>query len=249
MPRAKNNPAFDPDKLEAEVYKTVVELFNSPSNPNHDVSFVAGELQISDLKARKLLITAGERDGKTYYTSPLATRIQTLRAEGKTLKEIEEIMGISHASVVGYLPVSRTIYGMRELSADAIRIKRYRERQMLCTSYTGDVEGMDKAAEEEYLWNVMEKLSGCIFYTCEGEGRTGEKFRYTIAVGEDGIPAGEMIIAGKDISITRDTVMKTYWKVKEKGEPGTDPVGEDKDEASYLYAVLQRLGINQGTVP
>ena len=101
MPRPKNNPDFDPAKLEAEVLKTVVDLFKFPSNPNHDISFIADELQISDLKARKLLITAGERDGHPYYMSPLATRIQGLRREGKTLKEIEEITHLSHASVVG----------------------------------------------------------------------------------------------------------------------------------------------------
>lgn len=62
MPRHKNNLSFDPALLEAEVLKTVVDLFNDLSNQNHDISFIADELQISDLKARKLLITAGVRD-------------------------------------------------------------------------------------------------------------------------------------------------------------------------------------------
>ena len=88
MPRPKNNPTFDPEKLEAEVLKSVVELFNAPDNPNHDISFIADELQISDLKARKLLITAGERDNHIYYSSPLAAQVQKIRAEGKTVKEI-----------------------------------------------------------------------------------------------------------------------------------------------------------------
>ena len=184
MPRHKNNPSFDPALLEAEVLKTVVYLFNDPSNPNHhDISFIADELQISDLKARKLLITAGERDGKVYYTSPLASRIQKLRAEGRSLKEIEEIMGISHASVVGYLPVTRTIYGMRELSADAIRVQRYRERQALCSSFMTDVEGLDRTAEEEYLWNTLAKLSGCVFRTSGRGMRPGLKFKYKITMG------------------------------------------------------------------
>lgn len=139
MPRPKNNPDFDPAKLESEVLKAVVDLFNSPSNPNHDISFIADELQISDLKARKLLITAGERDKKTYYNSHLAAQIQSLRAEGKTIKEIEEIMRLSHGSVIGYLPISRTIYSMRELSADAIRVQRCRQRQKLCADYMNSI--------------------------------------------------------------------------------------------------------------
>ncbi len=47
---------------EKDTGKGFIELFNSKDNPNHDISFIADELQISDLKARKLLITAGERD-------------------------------------------------------------------------------------------------------------------------------------------------------------------------------------------
>ena len=36
MPRHKNNPTFDPAKLEAEVLKTVIELFNSKDRPDPD---------------------------------------------------------------------------------------------------------------------------------------------------------------------------------------------------------------------
>ena len=92
MPRPKNNPGFDPAKLEEEMLKTVVELFNSSSNPNHDISFIAEELQISDLKARKLLITAGVRDGETYYSSPMADQVLRLWKEKKRLTTILNII-------------------------------------------------------------------------------------------------------------------------------------------------------------
>ena len=107
MPRHKNNPTFDPAKLEAEVLKTVIELFNSKDNPNHDISFIADELQIPDLKARKLLITAGERDKHIYYSSPLADQIQTLRAEGRSLKETEEIIHDITKENLSQVPASR----------------------------------------------------------------------------------------------------------------------------------------------
>ena len=107
MPRHKNNPTFDPAKLEAEVLKTDIELFNSKDNPNHDISFIADELQISDLKARKLLITAGERDKHIYYSSPLADQIQTLRAEGRSLKETEEIIHDITKENLSQVPASR----------------------------------------------------------------------------------------------------------------------------------------------
>lgn len=143
MPRPKNNPNFDPAKLEAEVLKAVVDLYLSSSNPNHDVSYVADELGISALKARKLLITADERNGSTYYDSPLATNIKQMKEEGKTVKEIGEIVNLSHGSVIGYLPYSKTVYSMRELSADAIRVQRCRERQKLCEEYMMNIIGMD----------------------------------------------------------------------------------------------------------
>ena len=242
MPRPKNNPSFDPAKLEAEVLKTVVELFNAPDNPNHDVSFIADELQISDLKARKLLITAGERDKRIYYTSPLAVQVQKLRAEGKTLKEIEQIMQISHASVVGYVPISRTIYSMRELSADAIRVQRYRERQRLCAGYIDETIGLDREAEEEFLWSVLVQLAGCIFRTSGRYNKPGVKFTYSISIGKDGKSTGEMKVTRKEKSITRASVMLAYWKVKGKIVPGPKSMG-GVFGASYLYPIFLRLGV------
>lgn len=241
MSRHKNNPSFNPALLEAEVLKIVVDLFNDPSNLNHDINFIADELQISDLKARKLLITAGERDKHIYYSSPLADQVQRLRTEGKTVKEIEQILQISHASVIGYLPISRTIYGMRELSADAIRVQRYRERQALCSSFMTDVEGLDRTAEEEYLWNTLAKLSGCVFRTSGRGLRPGLKFRYKIDTRKDGRIGGEMKVSRKEKSITRASVMLAYWKVKGQVVPGPKAIGGFG--ASYLYPVFLRLGV------
>lgn len=242
MSRPKNNPDFDPAKLEAEVLRAVVDLFIAPSNPNHDISFIADELQISDLKARKLLITAGERYGHTYYTSPLAAQIQALRGVGKTIKEIEEIMHLSHASVVGYIPISRTIYSMRELSADAIRVQRCRQRQKLCATYLQEIEMMNRQEEEDYLWNVLVQLSGCIFRTAGRANRSGLKFTYSIPLGKDGNPTGEMKVNRKEKSITRASVMLAYWKVKGQVVPGPKSMG-GVFGASYLYPIFLRLGV------
>lgn len=242
MPRPKNNPDFDPAKLESEVLKTVVDLYNSSSNPNHDISFIADELQISDLKARKLLITAGERDKHAYYSSPVATQVQSLRAEGKTIKEIEEIMHLSHASVVGYVPISRTIYSMRELSADAIRVQRCRERQRLCAGFMAEAAGMTRSEEEDYLWSVLAQLAGCIFRTTGRNNRPGLKFTYSIPMGKDGKPTGEMKVNRKEKSITRASVMLAYWNVKGKVVPGPKSMGSVFG-ASYLYPIFLRLGV------
>ncbi len=84
MPRKKSNLDYSRDKLEAEILKTVVEVYESENNKSHSVNFVAENLEISTLKARKLLITAGERAGdiKKYYSTELSDAVQRLYYEG-----------------------------------------------------------------------------------------------------------------------------------------------------------------------
>ena len=121
---------FDRDKLEAEILKTVVEVYKSPKNTSKSINFVAETLEFSALKARKLLITAGEREGDLtlYYSTSWSETVQRLYKEGKDIKEIEQKTKLSHASVVGYLPYTKTVYTMKQISVDAERIKRYRNR-------------------------------------------------------------------------------------------------------------------------
>ena len=122
---------FDRDKLEAEILKTDVEVYKSPKNTSKSINFVAETLEFSALKARKLLITAGEREGDAalYYSTGWSETVQRLYKEGKDIKEIERETKLSHASVVGYLPYTKTVYTMKQISVDAERIKRFRERQ------------------------------------------------------------------------------------------------------------------------
>lgn len=145
MSRPKNNPGFDRDKLEAEILKTVVEVFISKENVKKEVSYVAEMLEISALKARKLLITAGERAGDSgaYYTTPIADAVQYMHHSGMSIEEIGEKLALSHASVIGYLPYTKTVYSMKQLSVDAERIKRFRERQKAVRRLRDCVESTD----------------------------------------------------------------------------------------------------------
>jgi len=85
MPRTEASSSFDRDKLEKEVLDTVVALYTSSENEERDVSYVANELRISALKARKLLITASDRYHNLYYHSAIASQIQSLFRQGKTI--------------------------------------------------------------------------------------------------------------------------------------------------------------------
>ena len=235
--------AFDREKLEKEVLDAVVKLFNSRENEQHDISFVADALGISALKARKLLITAGERNRTVYYTSPLTEQIRELCAQGKTAREIGNTVGLSHASVIGYLPYSKTVYSMREISRDAQRIRRYRERVRLCGEYVDHVSGMESAQEEDYLWQTLVRLEGCVFRTSGRNGKGGVKFTYSIKLRKDGTPGGELKVDRKEKTVTRASVMLAYKKAKTMGVvPGPKALA-GVFGASYLYPIFLRLGV------
>lgn len=238
MPKSRKNPGFDRDKLEEEILETVVELFNCAANRTHNVSYIADELDMSALKARKLLITAGDRSGKIYYSTTLSAAIQRLKAEGLSNTEIATQVGLSHASVIGYLPYSKTVYGMREVSVDAERVKRFRARQALCAAYKVEIIGKSKKEEEEYLWEVLKQLSGCIFHTAGRGHKSGVKFRF-------GVKGGEMKVDRKEKTITKATVLYAYWKAKDMGiVKGPKALGVPGAH-SYLLPVFLRLGVCQ----
>ena len=224
----ENRDAFS--HLEREIISTVLELYNSPDNKSHSLSYIAKELGISSLKVRKLLITAGINDGKTYYSSVLSERVGKLYTKGFTVDQIRKELGLSHASVIGYLPYSKQVYGLREISADAQRVRIYRQRVEVCRTYTSSTIGMSKNEEEAFLWETLVRLSGCPFQTIKGL-----KFTYVIKVDGDGNASGEMIIDRKKKSITRSTVLMAYWRARSlqgivEGAKKLGTFG-----ASYLY--------------
>ena len=95
------------EKLMNNLLDSLVSLWTSEKNPQ--LNKVSEELEMSAAKVRKLLITAGIRDGETYYSSPMADYVLRLWKEKKSVKEIAEETGLSISSVTGYLPHSKTI--------------------------------------------------------------------------------------------------------------------------------------------
>ncbi len=83
----------------------------------------AKEFSMTPLKVRKILITEG------VFHSDVTELIQKLSGEGKGMQEIMQITGLGRASLNSYLPYSKNIYNMTELSADAERVKRFRLRK------------------------------------------------------------------------------------------------------------------------
>ena len=186
------------------------------------------EFGITALKARKLLITAG------VYSTALSRQVAELHASGVEISRIMKITGLSRASVHSYLPYSKIPYNLDELSANAERIRLYRERKKKCEKFRlslPTLAGQSKQEQEVALWKLLLYLQGCVFPTAKGL-----KFTYKIK-------GGEMFVNRKSKSITQATVFMAYHKAMELGDAVVGPKKLGTFGASYLYPIFVRLGV------
>lgn len=120
---------------------------------------LANEFDIMLMKARKLLITTG------IYHTEISDKINELRAEGKSIVQTMEITGLKRSSVHSYLPYTKSIYNLQELSLYAERSRLYRLRKKAVESLAkphGDL------SIEDNLWKVIRLFSGYRFATVKG---------------------------------------------------------------------------------
>ena len=202
LARPRKKSLYDADHLQNELMDMVVEVFlKSGQEPrNRNIEAVAQELSMSRLKVRKLLITAGERDQCQYYTNEACNQVLELHRQGKTVQQICEITGLGRASVHGYLPYSKTIYNLKELSTDAERVKRFRDRKEHCSQFNNMVLSTPMQEVEPILWELLKEMSVCVYQTF-----SGLSFKYCIR-------GGEMFVDRKEKSITKATVMLAFQK-------------------------------------
>ena len=135
MGRKQKHPehADESQRLMNSLLDEVVELWESEEEP--ELKAVAEEISLSPAKLRKLLITAGERDHTSYFSSPNADMVLKLKKEGKSVKEMCEITGLSYTSVQGYLP-HKSVYGLDTMSSECERIRLFRARYNLILSHS-----------------------------------------------------------------------------------------------------------------
>ena len=107
-----------------------------------EIKATALELDLPPNKVKKLLITA------KVISYPETERIQSLQAQGRTIKEIQETTTLSRAAINTYLPYSKCVYKTAEISQNAERVARYRERKSA-------VKEMQKIMSEESLWTCI----------------------------------------------------------------------------------------------
>ena len=232
MGRQKKKPKYIISKKLEEQVGEVAFFYGSayddrlPDDENHiSLREVADQFEITILKVRKILITAG------MYSTYLSRQVQRLYESGKTIPEIMEITGLSRASVHSYLPYSKVIYNMPERSVDADRKMLQRSRERACKEFVAALPYMTEQEREEALWGLIKLHEGCIFYTING-------MRYKYKVIDD-----EIRIDVKKESITKSSVMQMMNKSIELSSIvlGSGKLGVTGN--SYVYPMLVRFGL------
>ena len=254
MGRKQKHPehAAESQRLMNSLLDEVVSLWTSEKDP--ELKAIAEEVEISPAKLRKLLITAGERDNNIYYDSPVAVHIRKLQSEGKTVKEIQEILGLSYTSVQGYLPHSKLIYSLDTMSTEAERIRLYRNRQKAVEEFQIHLGLPD---QNIYLWRTIIAFEGFRFTISGCGNRPGTKFTYEVSkptTGGGRRYAGENVEGfGNELFITsggehlkkcisRSTVDLALRTALEKEIKGPKALGIP-GAGSYLYPMFIRFGV------
>ena len=235
MSRPQKKPNYNPDNLMQQLLSEVSEAYLTPvigcadTNGHMQLNQLAEEFSMTPIKIRKLLITAG------VYETATSKWVMELKEQGKSVKEIMQITGLSAASVSGYLPYQKTIYKMSEVSVLAERLRLYRSRKKT-------VEKLEKALEDdtdieeikELLWEVMELFTGYVFHTSKG-------LRYNYK-----IKGNEIFFSRKEKSVTRATVdlaLEEVLRLQGAGVPITGPKKLGCFGSSYIYPVFVRIGV------
>lgn len=214
----KKKPDYDPEEILQSLMDAAVEIYTEKKS----LRPVADELELNVIKVRKLLITTQYRGRAGVYESEMADNVNRLRKEGKLVSEIMTTLHLSKSSVNSYLPYMKVPYKADELSTNAERIRKYRERKA----------AVEKLAEEggmDNLWAAITSFAGYPFYTSKGL-----KFKYAIK-------GGEMKVDRKEKTITRSSVEIAYRKACEGEITGPKRLGVFG--ASYLYPMFVRIGV------
>ena len=244
----------DPEGSMEELIVRAVEAAKAPFNSNRaqdlpSLRSVAEQLGTTVIRTRKLLITAG------YFTSPTASTVQRLKAEGKTIEEIGAALRLKPAAVYGYLPYDNLAYNLPQTTSNADRHKRYRATKKLKAAVdTGSIEKISAA-----LWRCVCIFSGYPFTTSGRGSRSGVEYTYQVSrKGSSGgrhysgysIPGyGNEIwltVNGekKERSISRSSVelgFQKYLEVLEKEGTVSGPKKLGVFGASYLLPLFQRF--------
>lgn len=234
MARPKKKPEYNSAEIAKQIVEAVTDAYLNPTEDAADeqghtyLNLLAEEFSMTPIKIRKLLITSGA------YETPTSIAVNKLHQEGKTVKEIQQIMGLSSASVNGYLPYNKTIYKMEEATLTAERLRKYRLRKSAVEKLQADIDVKDMTIVCETLWETLMLFAGYPFLTAKGL-----RYYYTIK-------GNEMFFTRKEKSVTRATVnmaLQAAINLQKDGIRITGPKMLGCFGASYLYPIFKRIGV------
>ena len=224
----KSSKEYAYNKTLRELLEAISEcyMFSKGNSDNISLRQVADEFDFTHLKVRKLLITAG------VYHTEISDEINHLKSSGKTIPQIMEITGLSRASVHSYLPYTKTVYNAEELSLNAERIRKYRERQAAVVKIEKCFEEGSKSHIQDLVWDAIIRFDSYPFHT-----NSGVKFRYTVK-------NQNFIINHKGAdTITREEVSQALSYVLQMERVVEDSQALNISGCGYLYPVFKRLTI------
>lgn len=191
--RPRLKPDYDRTSEIEDLIFTAVSLFNIPYDDRQprdedapSLNEVAEEMEITSVKARKLLISGG------VYSTELSRKVQEMEKAGMKIEEIVEKTLLKHSSVYSYLPYLKGAYKLPDPTLYAEQTRRFRARKKAVSDLKNRRGYPDKL---DYLWDCVVAFEGYRFVN------DGVSFKYT--VNETGI-----LIQNEEID--RETIEKAY---------------------------------------
>lgn len=208
-----------------ELIDTAAEIYQE----KREIKATALELDLPPDKVKKLLITGN------VLSYPETKQIQDLMQQGKTMAEIQRIMGLSYSALHTYLPYSKVIYKMSEISQNAERVKAYKARKAAVDILIG-------ASTERHLWNCIIAFQNYPFHTV-----SGLPFSYTLKKGRNGEYTKELFIDRRENSksLAWSSVRMVFERaLEQQGAIFTSPKElVDVRGVSYTFSLLWRFGM------
>ena len=216
---------YDPETLMRELIDTAAEIYRE----KREIKATALELSLPPGKVKKLLITGN------VLSYPETKQIQDLMRQGKTMAEIQNILGLSYSALHTYLPYTKVIYKMSEISQNAERVKAYKARKAA-------VDILIEAPAEGHLWDCIVAFQNYPFHTV-----SGLPFSYALKKGRNGEYTKELFIDRRENSksLAWSSVRMALQKaLEQQGVVLTRPKElADVRGVSYTFSLLWRFGL------
>ena len=151
------------------------------------------------------------------------------------MAEIQHMMGLSYSTLHTYLPYTKVIYKMSEISQNAERVKAYKARKSA-------VDTLMAAPTEEHLWDCIVAFQNYPFYTV-----SGLPFSYTLKKGRNGEYTKELFIDRRENSksLAWSSIKIVFNRAIEKQDVAFTRPKElaDVRGVSYTFSLLWRFGM------